>query len=314
MCKNPEFVWVQRGEGHEKVNVPCRKCDLCKYNRLNDYVGRALAEASTSDWVCAVTLTYRPRDDLADKIITPPHAQAFIRSLRDRHHKIRYLIAGEYGSLRGRAHFHVLLFGIGKRPQIPNGEVWPHHQNFHDISWPHGHMFADWNADEKAMRYTLKYILKDQSKDTWMSLSKQPPLGAAFFRNKADELVRARVFPSSFNYLPPGGDSERLYYMTRTTRRDYLLRICEGLGVTDYLAQHRVTEWVQASIDKALKDKHMRHAIPETFEEMAEKIRVEQAWGQKVFHANWEEKFYKKHKLWDELENYYRERGTKNAY
>ncbi|XZQ27849.1 rolling circle replication-associated protein [Rhodobacter capsulatus] len=77
---------------------------------MNDYVARALAEASVSAVTATVTLTYAPRDDLADKVLHPRHFQLFMKLLRRAGHKVRYLVAGEYGDLRGRAHFHALLF------------------------------------------------------------------------------------------------------------------------------------------------------------------------------------------------------------
>lgn len=247
MCISPTFVWMERGPKWEPQPVSCRKCWRCRSNRVSDYVGRALCEAAMSDWTVALTLTYAPRladevsdrtdrDDLADKVLTLEHFQNFMKLFRwngsekkrdSPNYSVRYLVAGEYGELRGRAHFHVILFGRGQRPEIAQK------RRTHIPEWPHGHVFADWDADEKALRYVAKYILKYEDsgaqKEHWFSFSKVPALGWDWFAAKADEAVSLGVMPSSFNYLPPGGHKGRPYLMTGATRRDYIKRITEGL-------------------------------------------------------------------------------------
>lgn len=110
-----------------KQTVPCRECWRCQKRRVDDYVGRMLAEDVVSDWSAVLTLTYapvekrlRPPKDLAgehaEKVLNPEDFQKFIRSLRRRGHSLRYFVAGEYGEEKGRAHFHAILFGQGPRP------------------------------------------------------------------------------------------------------------------------------------------------------------------------------------------------------
>lgn len=264
MCINPSFIWVQRGPTWEQQPVACRQCWRCMKNRVNDYVGRCMAEAATSDRVCALTLTYAPRQDLADKVLHPRHFQLFVKLLRRRGHVLRYLVAGEYGAMRGRAHFHALLF-FRRGENSPSGAVpwWnPHHldnpdssarfsfqipqqRNVHVAEWPHGHIFADWSANERTVRYVCKYLLHGDKNNAWFSVSKKPPLGAEWFAAKAASAVRLGVLPSSFEYLPPGCDREKPYLMTGATRRDYLNAIC-----TDPASRSLMSEWVRKTFDK----------------------------------------------------------------
>lgn len=264
MCLTPSFVWVQRGPKCEKQEVPCKVCWQCKSARMNDYVGRALAEASTSKASMAVTLTYAPRDDLAERIVHPRHFQLFIKLLRRAGHKIRYIVAAEYGELKGRVHFHAILFfehiapsPWGQVPEYnpdhikdPNSSASfsrdvPHQRMCHIREWPHGHIKADWSASEKSVRYVCKYILADDKNNAWFSLSKKPALGAAFFAAKADEARTLGVLPSSFTYAPPGGSKERRYPITGASRRDYLNAI-----TTDPRDRDRMGEWTLKSFDK----------------------------------------------------------------
>lgn len=267
MCISPNFVWVQRGPTWEQQPVGCRQCWRCRKNRVNDYVARCMAEAAYSESVCVLTLTYAPRDDLADRVLHPRHFQLFMKLLRRAGHKVRYLVVGEYGDLKGRAHFHAILFFQELRP-APEGAAapfyneqqrdFPHYsapfsrqipqkRMIHIREWPHGHVLADWASDERAMRYVCKYLLKG-GKEYWFSLSKKPTLGAVFFARKAETAKRFGVLPSSFQYLPPGGDATKSYLMTGATRRDYLNAI-----TTDPGERGRMSEWVQKSFDKAAR-------------------------------------------------------------
>lgn len=265
MCINPSHVWVSRGPGWEKQPVPCRQCWRCKKNRINDYTGRALCEASTSSHVCTLTLSYAPRTDLADKILHPRHFQLFMKMLRRAGHKVRYLVAGEYGELRGRAHFHAILF-FSELVEPDNGSPlpgWneahladplasapfsrhiPQKKRLHIREWPHGFVFADWTGDERAIRYVCKYLLADDKNRAWFSISKKPPLGAAWFAQKAERARELHVLPSSFQYAPPGGNPDRPVLLTGATRRDYLNAITQ-----DPALKPRMSDWVLKTFEK----------------------------------------------------------------
>lgn len=231
MCIAPSYIWVPAGPTYIKQPKGCGKCWRCKENRINDYVGRCLAEAAYSDWVKFLTLTYRPRDDRAELVIHPKHFQKFIRALRIRGIKCRYLAAAEYGSKKGRVHFHVILFGNGPEPIISKEDPrrWPNDERFWPDVWPHGHVHCLTGVSNRAVRYVCKYILKDYGQETWYSMSKKPPLGHQYFQDKAKEMVDNDLMPRSFEYKPPMGRDDRVYMMTGTTRRNYIKAIIEGL-------------------------------------------------------------------------------------
>lgn len=246
MCLNPFKHFPNSEPDHpahfEFIELPCKKCWQCRATRLNDYTGRSLAEMSVSDWTVGLTLTYADNQyrehDLAHKILTPKHFQKFARSLRKRGHDVKYLTVGEYGSEKGRAHFHCILFGKGKPITVTEMEVkgrrttvaeqtLPDQRRVWLPAWPHGHVFVDNRGDERMVRYVCKYILKETS-EIWLSCSKKPPLGHEFFQNLADRAVANKVFPRGFIYSPPGGDTKRTYNMTGATRREFLRTILDG--------------------------------------------------------------------------------------
>jgi len=245
MCRSLSFVYIKRGFCWEQQPVNCRICWQCRTNRVNDYVGRVFCEASVTEHILCVILTYAPRSDFFDKVLTPKHFQDFIRSLRKAGHSLRYIVTGEYGELKGRAHFHAILFFQGPPLDAPQKT------NFHTRHWPHGHVFADHDTDEKSMRYAMKYLLKSEPGKYWFSLSKKPSIGSAFFQAKAEENLRLGTFPASFEYLPPGGDRGRPYLLTGATRRDYLAAMLApfqfGAPQEDL---RRYSEWVGKAIEK----------------------------------------------------------------
>jgi hypothetical protein len=258
MCISPNHIWVNRGPKWEQQPVGCRQCWRCKQNRVNDYVARCMAEASTSAHVCTITLTYAPRDDLADQVLHPRHFQLFMKLLRRAGHVVRYLVAGEKGDLKGRTHFHALLFFTHVEPLAIGADVpsygapdapfclqVPNKANVHIREWPHGHVRVDWSASEKSARYVCKYLLAENKNNAWFSLSKKPPLGAAWFAKRADLAASLGVLPSSFEYIPPNGSRDKSYLMTGATRRDFLNRI-----TIDPADKPRMSEWVCKTFEK----------------------------------------------------------------
>lgn len=279
MCINPSHVWVRRGPKWEKTPVPCDKCKLCIRNRVDDWVGRCLAEADVSQHVATISLTYAPPEDwrdLSHRVINPRHFQLFMKRLRKAGHKVRYFVAGEYGELQGRAHFHAILFFTDLKPK-PAGmavpflnrrghamdpedsprfcrEI-PQDEMVHIREWPHGHVLVDWSCTEKSIKYVCEYFLLGKITG-WFSMSKKPALGAAWFADKAELNREYDVLPSSFEYLPPGGKAGKKYLMTGATRRDYLNAI-----TTDRAKRPQLSEWVGRTFDKLERQAFIDSAV-----------------------------------------------------
>lgn len=269
MCQSPSHVWVKRGPEWEQVPVPCDDCWSCRENYVSDWVGRCLCEASVSEVSCTVSLTNaNPRDplDLSNWVVNPHHFQLFMKRLRKAGHKVRYLVAGEYGDLRDRAHFHAILFFKLLKPSgkpapylmdrkaflddpskaLPFSREIPQEEMVHISEWPHGHIQVDWSCTDRSIRYCCEYLNPQAGKKTgWFSMSKKPALGFEWFAAKAERNREFGVLPSSFEYLPPGGKPGKVYLMTGATRRDYMNMI-----TTDRSERPRMSKWVRATFDK----------------------------------------------------------------
>lgn len=304
MCTSPSFVWVQRGPKWEQTPVPCDRCWSCRENYINDWVGRCLCEASTSVSTGVFSLTYatpKDRREMSHRIVNPHHFQLFMKRLRKAGHKVRYLVAGEYGDLRDRAHFHVILFFKhfaqpqgAPVPKLENRAAFladpsiaaplhrqmPNKDMCHIREWPYGHVEADWSMSEEAVRYCCQYLYKDGKRTAWLSMSKKPPLGYEWFMSKAALTRDLGVLPSSFEYLPPGGKPGKVYLMTGATRREYLNAVTK-----DRRLRPRMSEWVAKTFDKLERAEAIEALTPsfndEAFlgrQEPVEKVVKRLAW------------------------------------
>lgn len=256
MCINPKKIWYYAGPNLKPELVPCKRCWACKKNRVNDLTGRALCEAAESDYALALTLTYDSKkcySPMQPKVIHKQDFQIFIRLWRRSHTKARYLVAGEYGARKGRAHFHAIIFGQGMPPSIPE------QKNTHIPEWQYGHVYAEFAVNERNIRYATKYLVKslDDKKDEerseeWVSYSKKPLLGYQHIVQMAERNADAQLFPRNFNYRPPGSAQNNRYSFQGKAQEVYLDKLFE-LWPAGILAPK--TEWMQNATRRYLKAK-----------------------------------------------------------
>lgn len=197
MCVNPVFL-ADLG-----VEVACHKCWQCIRRKIDDWTGRCVAESQTAVATRSVTLTYGRDnrigniDHLQAAVLTYSDVQMYVRSLRDAGYRpLRYFVVGEYGSRKGRAHWHIILFFGDKVPLRPlDRQIECEH-------WPHGWSF--WQlATPEAIRYVTKYIAKEvetEDRQYHHGLSKQPPLGDAWFRDYARRYCLQQLAPQNLFY------------------------------------------------------------------------------------------------------------------
>lgn len=216
MCLNPSTL-----EGG--VVVGCRICWQCKLRKVDDLVGRCIAESRTASHTFSVTLTYGREggesDTIRAAVLTYSDVQKYIKRLRFAGYKVRYLVAGEFGTLRGRCHWHLILFFEGSPPPHVLNKRFGHqladigtsharsgagrHLVLSDSKagagvvdfdlWPHGFSFWE-GVSYKSVRYVAKYIGKDMGDENGQShsgMSRMPPLGAVYFAQLADKMAKA---------------------------------------------------------------------------------------------------------------------------
>lgn len=138
MCKNPIKIknpfyfnglsnpshsrFVPSGS---EISVPCGNCPECRQTKVNSVIQRCIVESRTSH-IFNITLTYSNESiptttflDASNNIHTLAypnisHIQNLFKRLRNSSclapRQFRYYVSAEYGSLKHRPHFHLLLF------------------------------------------------------------------------------------------------------------------------------------------------------------------------------------------------------------
>lgn len=222
------------GRGPVTFAEKCGLCWQCREARKRDLVARALAEMHFADGYF-VTLTYRDCDerdaDMAHRVVTKSHFQAFMKRLRREGWRGRYLVAAEIGPSKGRVHFHAILFQDRASPvRITKALI--------EERWGMG--FVDVRrADARNVRYVVKYVLKDASsasgeKVTWVSWSKKPVLGFSFLHDMARR-HEAKGLPPSLTFLVPG--HRQRTRLTGVWAREYLISFAKARGVYPFITR-----------------------------------------------------------------------------
>lgn len=199
MCINPSKI-------PDHGFVACRECWQCRETKVDDWVGRNIAESKTATASHVVTLTYGQDNTTGDidhikaAVLTYSDVQKYLKYLRVDGFPVRYFVVGEYGSLKGRAHWHIVLYWQGA---VPDHVI---RENFMQKHWPHGWSYWD-KCSPEAIRYACKYLLKDPAdpdKQGWGPMpSKKPPLGHEYFMRLAEQHVEQGLSPQNLFYSFP---------------------------------------------------------------------------------------------------------------
>lgn len=127
MCVNPIFVRgkydsddILRFNWNSSIydfsagilfSLPCGNCVECLRQRSSEWTRRIIDEASFYDKNCFLTLTFNEK--CVPFEVSPRDVQLFLKRLFDGESLIgiRRFYCGEYGSINGRPHYHIILFG-----------------------------------------------------------------------------------------------------------------------------------------------------------------------------------------------------------
>lgn len=209
LCDDPDRI-DQRDSDVPKW-VPCRKCERCQNIRMTDLAGRCYAEALTSDHMVALTLTYADWTGSRAQHLQYRDFQLMMKRLRFDGYKVRFIVAGEYGAKRQRAHWHCILYFQGACPPLPPEETekvhwkyWadvPHRNDVNAQAKPLGFVYVQ-RPTYSGVRYVIKYATKDEGtgkSSRKVTMSKKPPLGSAYWHVMAEQQVKAGM-PFTFRY------------------------------------------------------------------------------------------------------------------
>lgn len=156
MCDSPLYVTPKAAL--RSIPVPCGKCPPCKKRRVDSWVFRLQQEEKVSQSAHFVTLTYDtnhvPISDNGFMTLDKTDVQKFFKRLRKAmwvnkdplHDKVKYYIAGEYGTNTKRPHYHAIIFNC------PDAE-------YYAKAWTAGQIHIG-QVTQDSVAYTMKYIDK----------------------------------------------------------------------------------------------------------------------------------------------------------
>lgn len=227
---NGDVTFVERGDVISQLSLPCGQCVGCRLARSREWATRCMHESSRHLDNCFITLTYDDDNLPSDLSLNHKHFQKFFKRLRKRfnHRTIRYYMAGEYGELNQRPHYHACIFGLQlpfDEPiqRSPSGHVIYRSQALEEL-WPMGFSsVAEFNWQTAA--YVARYVMKKvtgQAADThyqmvntetgeifwrvpeYNRMSLKPGIGHDWIKNyKGDVYPYDEVIVNGFPTKPP---------------------------------------------------------------------------------------------------------------
>lgn len=162
------------------IEIPCGKCIGCRLAYSRMWADRCIAEATLHDSSYFVTLTYNDENvpytvdqetgEFTYQTLVKRDTQLFMKRLRKNYkhdNKIRFFLAGEYGSKTARPHYHLLLFGLvlddlvlyKKTPLGFNLYT----SQFLEYVWQHKGYVVVADVTWETCAYTARYIMKKQT-------------------------------------------------------------------------------------------------------------------------------------------------------
>ncbi|AXL15341.1 replication initiator protein [Microviridae sp.] len=203
LCKKP--IQLSNPKGH--YDVPCGQCLPCRINKGRQWTARLLMEAQCHNRSTFVTLTYDDGHLPLDTSVSKREIQLYNKKLRRSGLKYRYFAVGEYGSKKGRAHYHLAIFGADMYEIAGTNNLFPDPEGgfftYEDASWKQGRVhFGELNTTTAGYicGYTTKKLTNThdevvQGRTPEFTLqSTKPPLGAPFIRSACEQVLRVAAY------------------------------------------------------------------------------------------------------------------------
>lgn len=235
MFGQPKFIVdPETGEVFNRaVVVPCGQCLECRTAYAAHWADRILLEAQFHEQSYFVTLTYDEdhvplhiaKDGEVIRSLEPKELQDFIKRLRDHcsyhgRNAIRYYAVGEYGSLRHRPHYHLILFGLELNDirEIGKNKLGRtlHSSKFVEDCWKKGRVEVDvmtWEAAAYCARYCVKKLGKKETGfyedhnlvPEFTRCSRDPAIGEKYLDGNLE-----RIYKSDEIIIPTGNGMRKV--------------------------------------------------------------------------------------------------------
>lgn len=192
-CFNPYFV--KCAPAVLPLPMPCGQCLYCRSQYALTWKVRCELEAKSHSSFAFVTLTYADEHLPMFNSLQPAHLQSFLKRLRkDLDYPIRYFACGEYGTRRGRPHYHLIIFGLKECDYDKVKKHW----HFADLRrYMRGVDIQRGNYE--SLGYVAGYVAKKQSPKVYYSELREPPFHRCSLGLGLKEWFRITLLQGAFS-------------------------------------------------------------------------------------------------------------------
>lgn len=199
----PDRKYLFDTTGQKFTVLPCGQCYACRLNKSRDWATRCVLESKMHKQNCFITLTYDDEHLPRDLSLHKEDFVKFIKRLRkNTGAKIRFYMAGEYGSQFSRPHFHACLFGY--RPD--DLQLWSVRQGIKlyrsltiEKAWQFRGFVTVGDVTFESAAYVARYVMKkitgDRAEEHYQgrepeynNMSRMPGIGTPFFERYGEDI------------------------------------------------------------------------------------------------------------------------------
>lgn len=227
--ENKRFQNNENLKNKEYKMIPCGKCLSCRIKQTKEWAIRIELEAKKYKHNYFITLTYNDENlYIPDEITTKKgntyyknenwkgslnkkHLQQFIKSVRNwfereyKHNGVKFYACGEYGSLNGRPHYHIILMNcpdielepIGMNKVTKHGyytnrrmeQIW--HKGFITIgkvNWDTASYTAGYCQKKLFGEVNEEYHAKKGQIPIFSTMSRRPGIGRAYYEEHKEQI------------------------------------------------------------------------------------------------------------------------------
>lgn len=188
MCLYPKQIRVLKKNGTlVNITAECGVCIECSRKKCNEWATRLMLEKDCHEHSCCLTLTYDNEHLPSNSCLCKEHVTLFLKRLREFVYptKIRYFYCGEYGSKKGRPHYHMIVFGWCPTDLVYKFSKRDKAYFLSDTVaklWSYGHIVVDPELTRETCFYTAKYLQKyvdsDKEVKAFIQMSLKPAIGS----------------------------------------------------------------------------------------------------------------------------------------
>lgn len=243
---------------------PCGQCLACRINKRRVWTLRLMLENYYHEKASFVTLTYS--DDMLPfsldglPVLCKSDVQLWLKRLRKRlgDCKVRYYLAGEYGSRTCRPHYHAILFGVGPEQLDSDYVVYAgrsggakgieKRSTLLSQTWPYGIVHVG-EVTRESIQYVAGYVTKKFTKKgdgyvpEFALMFRRPGIGSAAVAEISAVLQRYNLEEKTRREIRIDGKSWPLGRYLQS-------KLADTLGVTfgiDAYVRNLAECWVQAN-------------------------------------------------------------------